>query len=129
MREDFLKRDNAIAVVGASQNQEKWGNRLYRHLKNDGFRVFPVNPKDSEIEGERCYPNLKSLPEKPYLVITVVRPEVTEKVMEQCKEAGVKMVWMQPGSESKNSIIFCKEHGIEVVYGSCYVVDGLKEHW
>jgi len=129
MYNDFMKRSNRIAVVGASNNPEKWGFRLYHHLKNDGFTVFPVNPRESSIGGEKCYPDIKYIPEKPDLVITVVKPEVTEKALEDLLFLGIRKVWMQPGSESRKAVLFCKEHGIEVVYGSCYVVDGLKEEW
>ncbi len=129
MYSNFLKRDNAIAVVGASSNHEKWGYRIYSHLLKGGFRVFPVNPKDASIGGNPCFRDIISLPEKPDLVITVVKPDVTESVVKDVHKAGIKMVWMQPGSESRNAIVYCKEHGIEVVYNSCYVVDGLKENW
>ncbi|UCD02796.1 MAG: CoA-binding protein [Candidatus Aenigmatarchaeota archaeon] len=129
MYEEFLNKKNRIAVVGASRNKEKWGYRVFRKLKDLGFIVFPVNPGVNEIEGERCYADLGSLPEKPDLVITVVKPEITEKVVEECRGAGVRRVWMQPGSESRKAVLYCKNNGIEVVYDSCYVVDGLKTDW
>lgn len=129
MYSDFIKRDNVVAVVGASRSPEKWGHRVYMHLRKGGFGVFPVNPKENAIEGVRCFPDLKSLPVKPDIVITVVRPEMTEKVLEEVRSLGIRMVWMQPGSESRKAVIYCKEHGIDVVYESCYVVDGLKESW
>ncbi len=125
----FLDRENKIAVVGVSMNPEKWGYRVYRALRDEGYKVFPVNPKYDEIEGDKCYPDLKSLPEKPDVVITVVPPEITENIVEECKKLGIKKVWMQPGSESDNAIKFCRENGIETVYNACFVVDGLKKRW
>jgi predicted CoA-binding protein len=129
MHGDFLKKENVIAVVGASSNPGKWGHRMFRHLRKSGFRAFPVNPGTKDIDGERCFPDITSLPEKPDVVITVVRPEVTEQVVKECGRLGVRKVWMQPGSESKKAIDYCRENGIEAVHGSCYVIYGLKEQW
>ncbi len=125
--EGFLDKKNVIAIVGASSNKEKWGYKVYKKLREAGFEVYPVNPKYKEIEGEKCYPDLASLPQKPDVVITVVKPEVTKKIVEECKRLGIKRIWMQTGSESKKAIEFCKKNGISVVYGACFVVNGLKE--
>jgi len=116
-----------MAVVGVSANKEKWGYKIYKGLKSSGYKVYAINPKYNEIEGEKCYPNLKSLPEKPELVITVVPPKVTEKIVEECKELGIRRVWMQPGSESEKAIKFCEEHGINVTYNACFLIDRLKQ--
>ncbi len=129
MQGDFLKRDNVIAVVGVSSNPEKWGHRIFRKLKSSGFRVFAVNPKGCAIGDDRCFPDLESLEPRPDVVITAVKPDVTEKVVEKCRRLGIKKVWMQPGSESDEAVKFCGENGIEVVYNACFVVGGLKERW
>ena len=127
--EDFLDRKNKIAVIGVSNNHEKWGYKVYRSLKNSGFKVYPVNPKHEKIDSDRCYPDLRSIPEKIDEVITVVPPEVTENVVKICKELGIRKVWMQPGSESEDAIRFCEENGINVIHDACFVVDGLKKGW
>jgi len=127
--EDFLDRKNKIAVIGVSNNHEKWGYKVYRSLKNSGFKVYPVNPKHEKIDSDRCYPDLRSIPEKIDEVITVVPPEVTENVVKICKELGIGKVWMQPGSESEDAIRFCEENGINVIHDACFVVDGLKKGW
>jgi predicted CoA-binding protein len=123
----FLKKGNAIAVVGASANTVKWGYRIYRTLKGTFPRVYAVNPKYNEIMGDRCYTELKSLPERPDVVITVVPPEITKKVVEACRELGIRRVWMQPGSESPDAIEFCRKNRMECVHHACFVVDGLKK--
>ena len=127
--EDFLDRKNKIAVIGVSNNHEKWGYKVYRSLKNSGFKVYPVNPKHEKIDSDRCYPDLRSIPEKIDEVITVVPPEITENVVKRCKELGIRKVWMQPGSESEDAIRFCEENGINVIHDACFVVDGLKKGW
>jgi len=126
---EFLDKKNKIALVGVSTNPEKWGYKLFKLLKSEGYRVFPVNPKYEKIEGEKCHPSLSSLPEKPDVVITLVKPEVTEKIVEECSKLGIRRVWMQPGSESEKAIDFCKEKGIEVVFNACFVVNGLRGEW
>jgi len=126
---DFLNRENKIAIVGVSNNPEKWGCRIYKSLKSAGFDVYAVNPKYTEIEGDRCYPDLRSISksEKVDVVITVVPPRVTEQIVGQCKNLGIRKIWMQPGSESEESISLCKKKGIDVIYNVCFVVDGLKQ--
>ncbi len=124
--EKFLGKDNIIAVVGATINKEKWGYKVYKALKRAFPVVYAVNPKYKEIEKDKCYPGLKSLPEKPDVVITVVPPKITGTVVKVCRELGISKVWMQPGSESKKAVGFCKKNMIEVVYNACFVVDGLK---
>ncbi|RLJ08786.1 MAG: CoA-binding protein [Candidatus Aenigmatarchaeota archaeon] len=123
---EFLNKKNKIAIVGVSANPEKWGYKIFIKLKSLGFSVYPINPKHKSIEGNPCYPSLKDLPEKPDVVITVVPPKVTEQIVKQCAELGIKRVWMQPGSESKKATGFCKKHNIQVIYNACFVVDGLN---
>jgi predicted CoA-binding protein len=119
----FLEKTNIFAVVGASRDPEKYGHQVYKDLKGAGYKVYPVNPNAKEILGDKCYPDLKDLPTKPDVVNIVVPPKVTEKTVKTCKMLGITKVWMQPGSESENAIKFCHENGIDVVYGTCVMVE------
>ena len=125
----FLDKNNVVAVVGVSRDSKKWGHRIFKKLIDSGFNVYAVNPKYSKIAGIKCHPTIKSLPAKPNVVIIVVPPKITEKIVEECKALGVKMIWMQPGSESEKAIAFCEENNIEVVYNACLVVDGLRANF
>ena len=124
----FLDKRNVFAVVGASRNPEKYGHKVFRDLRDAGYKVYPVNPNAEEILGVKCYPSLKDLPETPDVVDLVVPPKVTEKVVRECKELGVRMVWMQPGSESEDAIKFCVENGMEVVHGVCVMVERRRQN-
>ena len=124
----FLDKRNVFAVVGASRNPEKYGHKVFRDLRDAGYKVYPVNPNAEEILGVKCYPSLKDLPETPDVVDLVVPPRVTEKVVRECKELGVRMVWMQPGSESEDAIKFCVENGMEVVHGVCVMVERRRQN-
>jgi len=127
----FLNKKNTIAFVGATKQKEKWGYKKYKNIKDAGYRVYPVNPKYAEVDGDKCFPTLKSLielqGEKPDFVITIIPPNVTEKTVEQCKILGIDKIWMQPGSESEKAIKFCEENKIQVVHGICIVVDALQK--
>ena len=127
----FLNKKNTIGFVGATIKKEKWGYKKYKEIKDAGFKVYPINPKYDKVDGDKCFPNLKSLieflNEKPNFVITIVPPEITKKTVEQCKKLGIDKIWMQPGSESEEVIELCKESNIEFVHGVCIVVDAIQK--
>jgi len=122
----MVDKKNVIAIVGASRNPEKYGHRVYKDLKQAGYKVYPVNPNTDEVLGDKCYPNLKSLPQKPDVVDIVVQPSITEQIVQECMQLGITMVWMQPGSESEKAIKFCNENNIQVVHGECIMVQRRK---
>ena len=115
--------DKNIAIVGASENKKKFGNMMVRTFKKKGYNVFPVNPKSDTIEGEKCYSTIKELPSDVINVLFTVPPAVTEQVVKECPDAGVKRVWMHrgagKGAVSETAKEFCKENNIDVVYGVC----------
>jgi predicted CoA-binding protein len=120
--QEFLRKENVFAVIGVSQNPEKYGHQVYKDLKEAGYAVYPVNPHIDEVLGDHCYHSLSDLPEKPDVVDTVVPPAVTEKIVAKCKALGIDKVWMQPGSESEQAIEFCEKNGIKVVHDVCVMV-------
>lgn len=122
----FLDKSNVFAVVGASRDPRKYGYKIYSDLRAAGYKVYPVNPNADEVLGDKCYPSLESLPELPHVVDLVVPPNVTNQIVKDCKKLGIGKVWMQPGSESKTALKFCKENGIEAVYGVCVMVERRK---
>lgn len=124
--EEFINK-RVWAIVGASHNPTKFGNKIVRDLHNAGYIVYPINPKEGEIEGLKVYPGLAELPEKPDVVDIVVPPAVTEKVVRQVQELGLPRVWMQPGSESEDAVRFCEENGIAVVHDACAMIN--KRTW
>ncbi|MCS7103914.1 MAG: CoA-binding protein [Candidatus Korarchaeum sp.] len=115
----FLNKDNVVAVVGVSKSPEKWGYRLYKFFKGYYRRTYPINPGADEIDGDRVYPNLSSLPELPDVVNLVVPPAVAREVVKEAISLGVRRVWFQPGSEDEEAIRLCQEAGVEVVWGAC----------
>lgn len=115
------------AVVGVSADREKFGNKIYRDLKNAGYRVYAVNPKLNEVEGAPCYPSLTDLPDVPEVVNIVVPPPVAEKVVDDCVAGGIERVWFQPGSESDVAIQKAQAAGMIVVANACIMIQ--KQAW
>ena len=111
-----------FAVVGATDNSEKYGRQIFDNLKNRGYEVYPVNPRLKELEGTRCYPRLADIPVRVDVVDFVVPPEVTEEILKECKELGLSSIWLQPGSESEAAITFCHENNLKVVHGVCVML-------
>jgi len=120
---DFLAQ-GPYAVVGASANRDKFGNRVLRAYQRKGFKVYPVNPREPEIEGLKSYVDLRSLPETPRGVSIITPPPITERVVREAADAGARFVWMQPGAESPEAIRLARERGLEVIAdGSCFLVE------
>ena len=119
-----------FAVVGASSDREKYGNKVLRCYQQHGLEVFPINPRASEIEGLAAYPSLDALP-KPVKAISVITPpKITEAVVKEAIQAGVKHIWMQPGDEHPDAIRAAEAAGLNVIAnGPCLlVVLGFRDH-
>lgn len=106
-----------FAVVGASSNREKYGNKVFRAYLEDGREAFAVNPKALVVEGLKAYPDLASVPRPPHGVSVVVPPPVTERVVEKAIALGVAHLWMQPGAESEAAVQRAEEAGINTIAG------------
>ncbi len=118
---EFMEK-KSFAVIGATDNTEKYGNRIVKNLKKRGYEVYPVNPGLKEVEGLKCYADLYELPCKVDVVDFVVPPEVTEVVLEDCKKLDLQRIWLQPGSESKKAIDYCHENSMQVVHDLCVMM-------
>jgi uncharacterized protein len=127
---DFLAQKR-IAVAGVSRHESHHpvGNLIYRRLKNSGHDVFAVNPNMQTFEGDRCYPDLKSIPGSVDGVVIITRPETTKKIVQDCSDAGVRRVWMHQSSAKGSSVSpeavqYCKQHDISVIAGACPMMYG-----
>ncbi len=121
----------SIAVVGVSDKRETGCNLNYKKFKANGYRVYAVNPHISTYDGAPCYPDLNSIPEKPDAVFMLTSPKVTEQIVQQCVNLGIRHVWMhclmgtKPGlgagktSVSQSAVEICKANGIAVIPGTC----------
>jgi predicted CoA-binding protein len=118
-----------VAVTGVSRTPETHGsNTVYKRLRERGYEVFAVNPNAREVEGDRCYSDLRSIPGGVHAVVIATRPEIAEETMHECAELGIKHVWMHWGggatSVSEAATDFGRQHGITVIDGGCQLMFG-----
>jgi len=111
-----------FAIIGATDNPEKYGYEIFKNLKRRGYEVYPVNPRLKELEGTKCYPSLSDIPVKVDVVDFVVPPAVAGEVLKECKKLGLTRTWLQPGSESKPAIDFCHKNNLKVVHDVCVML-------
>ena len=112
-----------FAVVGASQDREKYGNKVLRVYKQNKLDVVPVNPSAADVEELTAYPDLPSVPGKVDGVSIITPPRVTEQVVKQAIALGIKNIWMQPGAESQAAIDLAQHAGANVIAGGpCILV-------
>ena len=131
-RVDEFLAQKRIAVAGVSRNNSHHpaGTLIYRRLKKTGHEVFPVNPHMQTFEGDRCYPDLRSIPGGVDAVVIVTRPETAERIVQDCSDAGVRRVWMHQSLGKKGSSVspaaveYCRQHDISVIAGACPMMYG-----
>ena len=119
---DFLAGET-YAVVGASSDRSKYGNKVLRAYLQDDRVAWPVHPRATEIEGCVAYPSLAELPDKPHGVSIITPPQVSAEITRQAIELGLERLWFQPGSEAPEAIAEAREAGLEVIAdGPCVLV-------
>jgi uncharacterized protein len=120
---EFLA-NKRIAVTGVSRNPQGHGSNLvYQRLRERGYQVVAVNPNAEQVEGDRCYPDLRSIPGGVEAVVIGTRPEIAETTMRECADLGIKYVWMHrgpgAGSVSDAAAEYGRAQGIRVIDGGC----------
>lgn len=117
------------AVVGASADREKYGNKVLRVYLQRGRPVYPVNPRAAQIEGLEAFPSLAALPQIPHGVSIVTPPAISEQVVEEAARLGIRYLWMQPGAESDRAVARAAALGLELIWGGpcILVVLGYRE--
>ncbi|MBL8749580.1 MAG: CoA-binding protein [Planctomycetes bacterium] len=113
----------SFAVVGASQDRAKYGNKVLRCYQQHGFPVVGVHPKLTEVEGVPCHASLKAIPGPARAVSVVAPPAAAAQIVADAIAAGVKHMWFQPGAEEAGAIATARKAGISVVAdGPCVLV-------
>ena len=112
-----------VAVVGATDNVAKYGSVIYRDMKRKGYNVLAVNPNRDTVDGDRCYPDLVSLPEAPDIIDLVVPGWVGIEVARQALALGHMGVWVQPGADSPQLIDFLQQNGFDYLADACIMVE------
>lgn len=111
------------AVVGASQDRSKYGNKVLRAYQQTSRPVYPVNPRANLIEGLTAYPDLTALPETVHGISVIVPPVVALAVIDQAANLGIRHIWLQPGSEDDAVLARAQALGLELIaQGPCILV-------
>jgi uncharacterized protein len=113
-----------VAVTGVSRHPKGHGsNAVYQRLRDRGYDVFAVNPNADDVEGDRCYHDLRSIPGGVDAVVIATKPEIAETTMRECADLGIKHVWMHrgpgAGSVSEAAAEYGRHEGIAVIDGGC----------
>ncbi|HCC07516.1 MAG TPA: CoA-binding protein [Clostridiales bacterium] len=118
--QEVLKLNN-WAVVGATNRTEKYGYKIFKKLITHGKTVFPINPRLEEIEGIKVYKELKEIHQKIDVVNFVVNPAIGINFVKECKELGIKYIWLQPGTISDELLKYASESDI-ITIDACVLV-------
>lgn len=121
MIDKFISKKN-IAVAGVSKSGKGFGHTVYNQLIDNGYNVFALNPSGGSINDIKLYRKISDIEHPVDTIISVVKPLVTEMLVTEAHEAGIKQFWMQQGSESPEAIKFCEENGISVIHGYCILM-------
>ncbi len=119
---DFLNQKR-VAVVGAGRKQADFNRSLFEDLRKQGYDAVPVNPRAQDIGGVKCYASVQEVTPPVDTVLIMTPPDVTETIVKDCAEAGVRRVWFYraggTGAMSEAAVDFCRKQGMSVVPGQC----------
>ena len=123
MIESLKDKSNSIALVGASKNPDKYGNKILKDLISKGYRVFPINKSEKEIEGIEVFKNVTDLKEIPSIINFVVPPNESRTVTNYLVSKGYDNFWYQPGAESQDISSYLKSINKNFIYDKCIMVE------
>jgi hypothetical protein len=110
-----------VAVIGASTNRHKFGNRAVRAYRDQGYTVIPINPHESEVEGLKAYPSVLDVPGPIDMASIYLQPSIGEQVIAEIARKGIPEVWINPGAESDELIARARALGIQPIV-ACSIV-------
>ncbi len=113
---DFLSQQR-LAIVGVSQQPRHFSRALFRAFRERSFEAIPVNPSAQEIEGTPCYSRVQDIQPPVDTVLLMTAPAVTDQIVKDCADAGIRRVWMYRRSAA--AVAFCEAHGMTVIAGEC----------
>ena len=119
----IIKQYRTIAVVGLSPEPSRPSYQVAQYRQDQGYRIIPVNPKCQEILGQRCYPNLRAIPEPVDIVDIFRQVEAIPGIVDEAIAIGAKVVWMQLGLEHPEAAARARQAGLQVVMNRCLKVE------
>ena len=116
-----IRQMKTVAIIGASSDSGKFGNKAVRAFSGRGYQVFPVNPKETTIEGLQAYATILDVPVRPHMVSVYLPPPILLKVLPQIAEKGCDELWLNPGTESEEVLAEAERLGLNVIQ-ACSIV-------
>jgi uncharacterized protein len=117
--ETIVKEAKTIAVVGASNDPEKYSHEVASYLIEQGYRIIPVNPTEEEVLGEHAYDTVDQIPEQVDVVEVFLPPDKTPDIAEDAVRAGAKVLWLQEGIENEEARRIAEEGGLTYIEDNC----------
>lgn len=114
-----------VAVIGASSNREKWGNKAVRAFQQQGYTVFPVNPNEPEIEGLKTFASIRDVPVRPDVVSVYLAPPPLLKVLPDIAARGCDELFLNPGTESAEVLAECERLGLNAIQACSIIAVGV----
>jgi predicted CoA-binding protein len=118
----LFARPGKLALVGASNKPNSFGQAAYKELKDRGFTVYPVNPNYAEVAGDRCYKSISELPQGVESALFVLSPAAAEQAVEEARVAGIKRIWFQQGADYRAAVKAAQDSGMQVVSKKCILM-------
>ena len=120
---EILNQCKTIAIVGLSPKEQRDSNMVARYLKENGFKIVPVNPGQKEILGEKCYKNLLEIPFQPDMVNLFLNSKRVPEAVDQAIEIKTDVIWMQLGVVHNQAAAKARENGIQVIMNKCIKIE------
>lgn len=114
-----MKSKKKWAVVGVTENQDKFGYKIWKRLKEHGYQVYAINPRYSEIEGEKVYSSILELPEQVDVINVVVNPTLSLNLLDEVAKTNIKHIWFQPGTLDEDVLLKAESLSLQIVYHEC----------
>ena len=117
-----------LAIAGVSRNPKKFGRHVYDHLREHGYKVYPVNPNTDNIDGDKCYPSIQELPSSVDRIFIVTPPGKTEESVKQTLDKGIRNVWIQQKSDTPEALELMEGKDINLIHNKCiFMFAGLSK--
>ncbi|WP_456324803.1 CoA-binding protein [Desulfonauticus submarinus] len=117
---EIVKATKSLAIIGASPKKERPSHQVFAYLLKQEFKVVPVNPGQTEILGQKCYPSLLDIPFSIDTAVIFRKPEAVKEIIYQALQKGVSNIWMQEGIISQDAYNLAKEKGLNVIMNFCF---------
>jgi len=114
-----------IAVIGASRDESKYGNKIIKDLNKKWHILYPINPKETIIENISCFANLEDLPKDIKILTFVTSPTVTFIILQEAFEFKHTKIWCQPGTSDKKVITFLETNGFDFITNACVMMESI----